>query len=236
MKKLVAKFFLPLLSISAMLALVGVVGCSNVDSPTTSYNDTPASLVAPNYATSTDEFSLNGNSDFITFGDNPTNSSLDGKGGDAVSRDRNPRMIIRCLELTAEQRGQFERLLKSYEDCIKAAREAYRAEEEAIRNRTRAAEREIRAQVEAGTMTKDEARAKMKEITTAARAAINAAREAATKAAAECKSQLMSSIEKILTPAQLEIWRKWLATGVVPCKEKGPRDVKDRVDISKVRK
>ena len=229
MKKQIARFFLPLLSISAMVALVAVVGCSNADTPTSSYNDTPAALVAPNYGSSTDLFNTNTNSDMFALGDNPTGNSEPGKG--AAARERNPRLIIRCLELTAEQRGQLEGFMKAYEDCVKAAREAYRAEEEAIRKRTRAAEREIRAQVEAGTMTKDEARAKMKEISTAARTALNAAREAANKAAADCKTQLMSSIESILRPGQLEVWKRWLETGVVPCKEKGPRDTRDTIKI-----
>ncbi len=231
MKTRIAKFFLPFVSTAAILALVGVVGCSNVDSPTTSYNDTPASLVAPNYTTTADVFSFGDNSDMYALGDNPTGNSKEDRGNGSVSRERNPRLIIRCLELDSSQRRQLEGFMKSYEECVKAAREAYRSEEEAIRNRTRAAEREIRAQVEAGTMTKDEARAKMKEISTAARTAINAAREAANKAAADCKTQLMASIESILKPGQLEVWKKWLETGIVPCKEKGPRDVRDTIKI-----
>ena len=233
MKTRIAKLFMPFASVAAMLTLVGVVGCSNSDTPTTSYNDTPAALVAPNYNTSADAFMFDDNSLMFALGDNPTGNSKDGRGDGAVSRERNPRLIIRCLELDSTQRRQLEGFMRTYEDCVKASREAYRAEEEAIRNRTRAAEREIKAQVEAGTMTRDEARAKMKEITTAARAAINAAREAANKAAADCKTQLMASIESMLRPGQLEIWKKWLETGIVPCKEKGPRDTRD---TSKIRK
>lgn len=232
MKKHITRFFLSLSGIAAMVALVGVVGCSNADSPTTSYNDTPAALVAPNYTTSADAFIFDDNSLMFALGDNPTGNT-GGRGDAGVSRERNPRLIIRCLELDSTQRRQLEGFMKAYEDCVKAAREAYRAEEEAIRNRTRAAEREIKAQVEAGTMTRDEARAKMKEISTAARTALNAAREAANKAAADCKTTLMSSIESILRPGQLEVWKKWLDTGIVPCKEKGPRETRDTIKIRK---
>ncbi|MBS1537739.1 MAG: hypothetical protein JST20_08335 [Bacteroidetes bacterium] len=221
MKNQLAKFFLPILGLGVVVALVTVVGCSNASSPATSYNDTPNSLIAPNYSTSEDVTSSFGDiSDLSVLGDKPS--------GDA-NKERNPRLIIRCLELSRDQAGRFNEAMSAYERCVKSAREAYRAEEKSIRERTSAAEREIKAQVEAGTLTRDEARARMKEITTAARTALQAAKEAYTQSVRACRETLMSSIESILTPAQLEIWRKWLATGVIPCKEAKGREPRDSV-------
>lgn len=231
MKKQLAKFFLPILSLGAIIALVTVVGCSDANSPTTSYNDTPDALVAPNYSTSADFISSFGETaDFSALEGNPTGNVKDGAG-----RDRNLRLIIRCLELNKDQMRKFNEIMIAFEECTKAAREAYRAAEKSIRERTKAAEREIKAQVEAGTLTREEARAKMKEITTAARAALQAAKEAYEQAIRACRERLFAAFEEILSsnPAtgarQMEIWKQWLETGKIPCKDAKGREPRDSV-------
>ncbi|MBI3258015.1 MAG: hypothetical protein HYZ54_00810 [Ignavibacteriae bacterium] len=227
MKKQLAKILLPILSLGAVIALVTVIGCSNSNSPATSYNDTPNALVAPNYTTSADVVSLENENDF---------SVLSVAGDDKRSTsDRNPRLIIRCLELNKDQLRKFNEAMSDYEDCIRAAREAYRAAEKSIRERTSAAEREIKAQLKAGTITNEEARAKMKEIGTAARTALQAAKEEYEKAVRGCKDTLFASIEEILVnnpgtgAKQLEIWRNWVKTGKVPCADGKGREPRDSV-------
>lgn len=227
MKKQLAKFLLPILSLGAVIALVTVVGCSNSNSPATSYNDTPNSLVAPNYPISADVVSFDNENEF---------SAMSVAGDDKRSTgDRNPRLIIRCLELNKDELRKFNEAMSAYEDCIKSAREAYRAAEKSIRERTSAAEREIKAQLKAGTITNDEARAKMKEIGTAARTALQAEKETYEQAVKGCRDTLFASIEETLTnnpgtgAKQMEIWRNWLKTGKVPCGEGKGREPRDSV-------
>ncbi len=121
--------------------------------------------------------------------------------------------IFGQLNLTADQRGQIEQLRKQQMDCEKTAMEALKASERAIMESFKAQRQAIEAGVKAGTTTKEEARAQMKALEAAQKAAMeaNPARATAEAARKACMDTFIAGVKGILTAEQLVTFEAWLA-------------------------
>jgi polyhydroxyalkanoate synthesis regulator phasin len=112
--------------------------------------------------------------------------------------------LLASLNLTPDQKVQVERLLAAHKDCATAALEALKTAERAILDRAKAAREEIKASVEAGTITRDEARQKVRDLNKATREAIKnlPEREAARAALKACDDAFLARLSSILDEKQ----------------------------------
>lgn len=122
--------------------------------------------------------------------------------------------LLRRLNLTDEQKAQVETLLASHNDCVKAALEALRAAEKAILDDARAQGEAIKAEAQAGTITREEARAKLRELNKATREALKAlpGREEARAAVKACDEAFIAGLREILDETQTALLERWLAS------------------------
>ena len=102
---------------------------------------------------------------------------------------------------------------RQHEDCAKAVRDALRASEQALMEPFKAQRDEVKAKVEAGEITKDEARALVREINAAAREALksNPERAAAQAALQACRDAFIAGLRAVLTPDQIVVLDQWIA-------------------------
>lgn len=115
--------------------------------------------------------------------------------------------LLGSLNLTPDQKAQVERMLAAHKDCATAALEALKTAERAILDRAKAAREEIKASVEAGTITREEARQKMRDLNKATREAIKnlPEREAARTALKACDDAFLARLGSILDEKQKSI-------------------------------
>lgn len=120
--------------------------------------------------------------------------------------------LLRHLNLSDDQKGAVEGLLASHRECVASALESLRAAEKEIISAARAAAEEIKQQVKDGTLTRDEARAKLRAISERTRQALKAlpGREEARKAMKSCDDTFLRGLSEILTPEQTAILKRWL--------------------------
>jgi len=75
----------------------------------------------------------------------------------------------------------------------------------------------IRADLKAGTITREEANAKVKALNERMKNATQEAEAKVRAAVKECMDRFFSRLESILTPEQLALWNEWKRTGKSPC-------------------
>lgn len=202
-------------------AAIGLASCSKTDSPlasNASANDEMSSLVistTPPF----DQYAALTSFDGVTYStDGPEHAALDDKRPQGRHDDKkNLGAILRCMELTADQRTQVEGFMKAARECMATAEAPFRDAVKALREEHRAKVKEIRDAVKAGTMTKEDARTALRDLEKALRTALEENRASMMAAAKLCEDSLFASIEGILTPDQLVKWNEWKATGKVPC-------------------
>lgn len=121
--------------------------------------------------------------------------------------------LLNALELTEEQRAQVAELLKSHKDCAGEALALMKEHNQAIMEKARAARAEILAQVEAGTMTREEARAAIRALNERVRNALRNSdlRERVREMLKSCDAEFLRGLRQILTPEQQVIFDRWLA-------------------------
>jgi multidrug efflux pump subunit AcrA (membrane-fusion protein) len=121
--------------------------------------------------------------------------------------------LLRRLNLTEEQNAQVQALLASHNDCVKAALESLRAAEKAILDDARAQAEAIKADAKAGTITREAARAALRELNKATREALKAlpGREEARAAVKACDDAFLAGLREILDETQTAMLERWLA-------------------------
>jgi Spy/CpxP family protein refolding chaperone len=145
-----------------------------------------------------------------------------GGGRDTVKRDTSSRpmpwqSILPCLKLTPEQNAQLREFMMAQRECEKAAREQFRTELEPLRRAQKAAMDAIRADLKAGTITREEANAKVKALNDRMKNATQEAEAKLRAAVKACMDRFFARLESILTPEQLALWNEWKRTGKSPC-------------------
>lgn len=140
-----------------------------------------------------------------------------GTGRDTVSRPMPWQSVLPCLKLTVEQATKLRELSKAQIDCEKAARDQFRTILDPLRKAQQAEMNAIRADVKAGTITREEAAARIKALNDRMRAATQEAEAQVRAALKSCMDTFFAGIEAMLTPEQLTLWMQWKTTGQSPC-------------------
>ncbi len=142
--------------------------------------------------------------------------------------------IFHCLELTAEQKAAIAAVMNGQRDCTKSIMDSLRASEQPLVEAARTAQKAVRDQLKAGTITRAEALAQLAQIKADLQAQLesNPVREWARQALEACRQELYKQIRSLLTAEQQAIWDEWVATGTLPCDLK-PRDDRPARDTTR---
>lgn len=139
--------------------------------------------------------------------------------------------LLAALNLTERQNARVAELQEAHKACATEALKALRAAERAILKSAQAEREAIKAEVAAGTKTKEEARAAIRGINAATREALKnlPERAAAREAMKACDEAFLAGLRSILTEDQVAILEKFLADRAArgdrkPDGGKGPRD------------
>ncbi len=119
---------------------------------------------------------------------------------------RNYRTAAARLGLSGEQDALFRTAITDLRECAGDAATAYRTAREAAFAPYKSAVDAIREAVEAGTMTREEAKPQLDSIRTAFETAIAPLNEELRAAVAACRSTFEASVEAMLTAEQLALW------------------------------
>ena len=111
----------------------------------------------------------------------------------------------------------MQSLISAKRDCEKLAREQFKSVAGPIREEEKALHASLRAQLKAGTITRDEANAQLEAFKAKNAAIVQAAAEAMKAAVKACNDTLEAAIVAMLTPEQVLLWNQWKATGTKPC-------------------
>lgn len=122
--------------------------------------------------------------------------------------------LLNALNLTEEQRTQVAELLRKHKACADEALAIMKQNNQAIMEKARAARAEILAQVEAGTMTREDARAAIRALNERVRNALrnNDLRERVREMLKSCDAEFLRALRQILTEEQVVIFDRWLAS------------------------
>lgn len=122
--------------------------------------------------------------------------------------------LLTALNLTEEQRPAVAALLQAHKDCITAALEVHRAAMDALLSEAKAQRESIKAQLDAGEITREEARAALRRLNARVREAIknSGVREEVRAMMKNCDDEFIAGLSQILTEEQKAILDRWLAS------------------------
>lgn len=120
--------------------------------------------------------------------------------------------ILRQLKLTPEQVEQVKAIMLVNRDCQRAARVAFHQALQAQFEAAALARQEVKAKLDAGEITPEQARLDIRAINDRLKEAIKASGELEKLQAALkiCNDEMLRAIKGILTPEQNERFQKWL--------------------------
>jgi hypothetical protein len=119
--------------------------------------------------------------------------------------------IIAQLGLTAEQDAAVRLCFEAKRTCDSTSAAEYRTARKTAMDAMHDAMAEIRAQAEAGTITKEQARAAIAELQQAYRAEVQGLLTTFNAATAACRASFEACVEAVLTADQLVIWERLTA-------------------------
>lgn len=203
---------------TAIFSLLIATGCESV----------PVDPAAPMFmdVTETSTFEVLENSYVVT------DATLDADM--QMMRDRNPRggderrgpksdsahphpfgRLIAALNLSADQAVAVRSLMQAHRTCVQAAMEVHRAAMDQLLTRAKAQREAIVAQVEAGEITREEARAAMRALNASVREAIknSGLREQARAMMKACDDEFYAGLNNLLTDEQKSILERWMGRG-----------------------
>lgn len=125
--------------------------------------------------------------------------------------------ILPCLTLTADQLTQLKSLMDAHRTAVDQIINDARTAEQPFRTAADEKVKAIKAEVLAGTMTRDSARAAIQAIRTQLIADTKPLRDAARTQITDLQNALLPQIRAILTAEQQAIWDAWMTSGTVPC-------------------
>lgn len=208
------------------VAAIGLASCSNSDAPlasTSNVNDEVSSIVVST-TPPFDQYEAVTPYDAVScVTDDAPNTSAASEFRHFPDNRKNLSALIRCLQLTDDQKTQIGDFLKANRDCMRTAGVAFFDAVKALRTQHQTAVKDIRDAVKAGTMTKDEARTKLRELEKTLRASLEDARATMMTAAKACEATLLDNIKSVLTPDQLTKLDDWVKTGKLPCDNPGDK-------------
>jgi hypothetical protein len=116
------------------------------------------------------------------------------------------RHIFAELNLTPSQDSLLRVYLQDFRSCAQDDYATYNAARKQAFDSLKAAVDQIRAAVDAGTLTRDEAKAQIQTLVNAYRAQVEPLNAALKAAVDACRATFNTSFEAILTPGQLALW------------------------------
>lgn len=130
----------------------------------------------------------------------------------------NPRLpgafhrLLGALNLTDEQAEKVQELLGKHHECVASALSVLREHVKTILDGVKEARHEVLAKLQAGEITREEARAAIREINARARQALKDSNVIARvrEMLKACDQEFIEALKGILTPDQLEILQRWL--------------------------
>jgi len=135
--------------------------------------------------------------------------SADNHGKDSLRlRPINYGDIISKLHPTKEQDSAIRMCFRDLNDCTRSAAMRYRDALKGLRDSLQAALREIRAAVDAGRITRDEAKARIDRLTAQYRRDAGALEAAYRQAVDTCRQEFERCVASHLTPEQLVVWQR----------------------------
>lgn len=158
----------------------------------------------------------------------------DDRGSDRGS-DRGPRSdsahphpfgrLLAALNLSDDQAVAVRSLMQAHRTCVQAALEVHRAAMDELLADAKAQRDAIKAQLEAGEITREEARAAMRELNASVREAIKASglREQAREMMKACDDEFYAALNEILTDEQKVLLERWMARGSDRGPKRGPK-------------
>jgi hypothetical protein len=122
--------------------------------------------------------------------------------------------LLDALKLDETQRASVAELLAQHKECVDAALASLRAAEREIIAAAEAARKDVLAQVQAGTLTRQEAIEQIRNINQRARTALKGLpqREGTRAAIKNCDETFYAGLETLLTPEQVVILKRWIAS------------------------
>lgn len=149
----------------------------------------------------------------------PGRDSDRGPGGEGPKSDSaHPHpfgRLMAALNLSEEQTASVQALMDAHRTCLQAAMEVHRAAMDELLADAKAQRESIKAQLEAGEITREEARAALRELNASVREAIKTSglREQAREMMKACDDEFYAGLSEILTDDQKVILERWLARG-----------------------
>lgn len=152
-------------------------------------------------------------------GDDSTGNG--GRGGDNGGRDDHGGLsrgtdlvrILRQLNLTDSQWIAIRGCFNDYKECVRTAMARYRAAIQSEREELRAEVARLKAAVENGDLTPEEARAIYRRLMEGHRATARDLKEALRTALENCRVALIDCIKSHLTDEQLARWERLTGSG-----------------------
>jgi hypothetical protein len=182
---------------------LGVVGCSNEVTAPSDSNGAAMMIANPVIEPGTFvEGSLESEVRVVPTAPNAGGTSLD--------------RLVSALNLSDDQKATFRQLLAEYHECLRAAREAHDAAVRRVIAPYAEQRKALAAELRAGTITREEFHAKVREINAAARAALAEAKPKLDElrlAAAWCYRTWVTSVSDMLNDEQKGTFLRWVQNG-----------------------
>lgn len=133
--------------------------------------------------------------------------------------------LLAALNLSDDQAVAVRSLMEAHRTCVQAALEVHRAAMDELLADAKAQRDAIMAQLEAGEITREEARAAMRELNASVREAIKASglREQAREMMKACDDEFYTALNEILTDEQKVLLERWMARGSDRGPKRGPK-------------
>lgn len=157
-------------------------------------------------------------SDATTTTDHKWGDNVPSKPGDKFRKHRHKRLIVgrilKDLELTDEQKEQVKTIFDQHKEVAMAIHESFKSQVQDILDSAKTKREEIKLKVDAGDITKEEARELIKQLNEETRTQIEATEAFLTAQAELCilKKQLLDDVASVLTGDQLTKYNEWRDT------------------------
>ena len=198
------------------LFMGAMVGCSDTTVQTTPTDDAAFAMYTVDQSAATDFSEVPTADDVLASAGDPGRGDKGLRDGRGDKGDRGwgrlemrpYQRILAQLRLTEEQAAAIRVCFTEYRECVNSASTRYRTARTTSHETLKAGIARVRAALEAGDMTREEARAIIGELTETYRAEVARLNEALKAAVAACQTALEDCIKSNLTEEQLARWNR----------------------------
>jgi hypothetical protein len=202
-----------IVAMSLALSLVILTGCDQM-TPTAPADETSSMLIS-NPQSSADMFMTDVQVEDATLENEVrVKPNPNDRGGERpeVGRPGPFDRLLKALSLTSDQALKVRVLLDEHKKCVEAALLVFKESNASIIEAANAARKDVLAQLEAGEITREEARAAIRSINESARAAIknNPVTARVREMLKACDEEFLRQLASLLTDEQMAILKRYL--------------------------